>query len=530
MKFSTLARMHAEQQAERHRYFLDLYQLNGQVVPADAFEHIDDEELYPSNRYFPITLYYDPKRLRTEAARQRLYRRTTRQHRGRIVRMRALLPDRLSRVSVSRGPRFEKLFLARGYATNVEGRTTIGRGKPGTFKVADRNFAAFRANAHLWAKILSDQSQAMFGVSSVGEQKALAAPMLGKRQKNGRPLPLVRHKGLFLGVRGPSDHDFHLAHATTPREAFDEGGRLPAQKFLFGNLRREPIEQLELEIANAQLIWGSRRRLSAETRSAASAAIVVWYSQIVATQRRISWDTDIRRKWPVEHSELLKEIKRHGTAIGVERLPAKAKARRLSQQIVWEADQIVGRIDDAWNDFAHRISRTDRILAALNGSAVDYAAKDIEKLIESKEYLVIIASWIGTLKRTGVQVFDESIARWLRFGWKSIRSNRCLFGQFPETTWLKLISLAGKYDFQPARTAGALPRLQLRGFSKPFTVTYEWVTIKTLEQPTACSWEHDVLALKGPMLCFPANKLAYWKQKASIVKKQNGFLAPGKGR
>jgi hypothetical protein len=32
---------------------LDLYRLDRHTVPADAFEHIDDEDLYPSNRYFP---------------------------------------------------------------------------------------------------------------------------------------------------------------------------------------------------------------------------------------------------------------------------------------------------------------------------------------------------------------------------------------------------------------------------------------------------------------------------------------------
>ncbi|BBB97133.1 MULTISPECIES: hypothetical protein [Bradyrhizobium] len=155
--------------------------------------------------------------------------------------MRALQPDRLSKVSISRGPRFERLFLNRGYATDVEGRTTAGRGRFDTFKVVERNFAAFRANAHLWARMVADQGEAMFGATSVGEHKLLALPMQGKRKRNGRSIPLVRYADLFLGSMGPSYHDFHLTHATTPREAFAESGRLEAQRFLFGNLGREPI-------------------------------------------------------------------------------------------------------------------------------------------------------------------------------------------------------------------------------------------------------------------------------------------------
>ncbi|UQD95992.1 hypothetical protein [Bradyrhizobium japonicum] len=530
MTFSALRKAVAEQQADRHEYFLDLYRLDRHTVPADAFEHIDDEDLYPSNRYFPITLYYDPDRI-TERKRQKLFRDISLQplHRGRILRMRALQPDRLGRVSISLGPRFERLFLARGYVTDVEGRTTVDRGRLDTFKVVERNFATLRANAHLWARMLSDQGEAMFGKHLVKEHKRLAVPILGKRRRNERPIPLIRHADLFLGSEGPTYHDFLLAHSTTPREAFAESGRSEAQEFLFGNLGREPIEQLEFELANAQVIWGGRRRVRAENRAAASAAVVVWFSQAVAAQRRISWDSEIRRKWPVEQAALRSEAKLHPNVIGVHKIPAKGRARALQQQIEWEINQIIGRTEkDTWNEFIGKISRDERILAALHGSIVDLPAADIHELIESKEYLVIIAHWIGTLKRTGTQVFDENIARWLRLGWKSIKSSKILYGQFPKTTWLRLIASAGKYCLTPAVRAGALPRCRIEGFSKPFTVTYEWVTMNTLDHPTACSWEGEVLALRGPMLCFPADKLLYWKQKASIIVRLKGFWARAK--
>lgn len=528
MTFSTLRKKAVKQQAERHEYFLNLYRLDRDAVPADAFEYIDDEDLYPSNRYFPITLYYDPNRI-PEQKRHKLYRDVSSEppHRGRIVRMRALPPDRLSRISISHGPLFERLFLNRGYATDVEGRTTAGRGRLDTFKIVERNFAVFRANAHLWARMVADQGEAMFSTRSVGEHKLLALPMLGKRKRNGRSIPLVRYADLFLGSKGPSYHDFHLAHSTTPREAFAESGRLEAQRFLFGDLGREPIEQIEFELANAQMIWGGGRRVRTENRAAASAAVMVWFSQVVAAQRRTSWDSEIQRKWPVEQFKLRSEAKLHGSVVGVRKIPG--PARTLQQQIEWEINQIIGRTNkDTWNEFVHKISRDDRILAALNGAAVDLPAGDVQGPIKPKEYLVIIAQWIGVLKRTGTHVFDENIARWLRLGWKSIKNNEVLFGQFPRTTWLRLIALAGKYNLAPPARAGVLPRRRVEGFSKPFTVTYEWVTMNTLSQPTACNWEDGTLALRGPMLCFPADKLLYWKRKASIVKRLEGFWAPAK--
>lgn len=411
--------------------------------------------------------------------------------------------------------------------TDVEGRTPSGRGRLDAFKVVERNFATFRANAHLWAKMLLDQGDAIFGAASVGEKKLLATPMLGMRKGNGRYIPLVQHADLFLGSTGSSYHDFHLGHSTTPREAFAESGRLDAQKFLFGDLGREPIAQVEFELANAQMIWGGRARVRGERRSAASAAVTVWFSQVVAAQRRISWDSDIRRKWPVEQYALRQEAELHPNVIGVRKIPAEGRARTFAQQVTWETDQIIGRrARDTWNEFVHKISRDDRILAALNGSVVDLPASDIEELIASKEYLVIIAHWVGALKRTGTQEFDETIARWIRLGWKSIKNNKILYGQFPKTTWLRLIALAGKYNVTPPSRAGALPRVRIEGFSTPFTVTYEWVTMNTLDRPTACSWTEGTLELRGPMLCFPANRLLYWKRRASIVKRLKGFWAP----
>lgn len=162
--------------------------------------------------------------------------------------------------------------------------------------------------------------------------------------------------------------------------------------------------------ANAQMIWGGGRRVRTENRAAGSAAVMVWFSQVVAAQRRTSWDSEIRRKWAVEQSALRSEAKLHRSVIGVRKIPAEGRARTLPQQIEWEINKIIGRTNkDTWNEFVHKISRDDRILAALNGAAADLPAGDIQGLIKSKEYLVIIAQWIGTLKRAGTHVFDENI-------------------------------------------------------------------------------------------------------------------------
>ena len=533
MTFRDAAKQAARQQDERHEYFLKLYRLDSKKVLADAFEYIDYEQLYPSNRYFPVTLYYDPDRVQTEKRRKRLYDRAKGKFRHRVVRMRPLDPKALDKSSVTHGPRFERLFLKRGYAADVEGRTFVGKGRPKSFKVVEANKAILQANAHLWTGMLAGQSH-LFGVTSPKELKALAAAMLGTARKNGRLIPLVRYKGLLLGTRTPVGYPFHLASSTTPLEAMNEGQR--SIDLLFGRLTQEALEQIEFELANMHTLFGGRPRNPPERRQQASAAVLVWFSQVIAAQRRVVWDTEMRRKWSIELDQLLNERRIHKRVVGAKVLSERhVKRKTIDEQIDDEKETLKGEAEDIWDGYRpkciHKISLNDRMLAALHGSAVDFTARSEDHFIESKEYLIVLARWIGELKRTGVQTFDEGIARCLRLGWSFIsKGDNCLLGQFPRTTWLRLVSMAGKEVRQTSRIPYGLPRLRIDGYAGRFDVTYEWATMNTLDDPTACVWEDGTLALRGTLLCFPADRLAYWKRKTSMVGKLRGFWAPRKSK
>jgi hypothetical protein len=513
-------------QSERHAYLSKLYGIKGTQI--DVFDDLENEDLYPSNRYFPITLYYDPDRIDAEK-RERLYRRTRRKYRRRVLRLRPLDPKALRKFSVSRGPRFECLFLENGYATDLDGRTFVGKGRPNSFKVVEANKTIVQANAHLWTNMLAECSESLFEVTSPEKFKALAAAMLGTAKKGGRLIPLVRYKDLFLGTDAPVGYPFHFAYSTTPLEAMNEGKR--GMELLFTRLAQDAVKQIEFEFANAHILFGGRARTSLQWHKV-SAAIVVWFSQVIATQRRVVWDMEVRRKWSVELRELLNEKKIHKRVLGAKMLSERhIKSKTLDEQICDEKEMLRGKAEDLWKnyrpDIIHEISLNERMLAVLHGAAVDSTMRSECDFIESREYLIVLARWIGELKRIGVQTFDERIARYLRLGWNLIgKGDNCLLGQFPITTWLKLVSMAGKEVMEPSRTPHGLPRRRIGGYAGRFDVTYEWVTINTLNDPTAYAWENGTLALRGPLLCFPADRLAYWKRKALMVGELKGFRAP----
>ena len=528
MTLREVARKTERARSERHRYLSNLFEHAGSDV--GFYDELDDGDLLPSNRYFPITLYYDPERIGTKELREEILRDVKRPLRGRVVRMQALDPKALRRFSVNRSPRFETLFLERGYATDVEGRIPSGRRRPKSFKMVEANKLVLQTSAHLWTDMLADQSEHLFE-RTPNDCEVLAAPMLGLTERNGPYIPLVEYKDMFLGTNHPVGYPFHLAWSTTPKEAMKEGQR--GMSLLFNDLTQEANEQLEYEFANAHLVFGGASRTSAERRQQASAAVLVWFSQVIAAQRRVVWDVEMRRKWPVALSELGKEKKVHKTVIGAPRLPEGASlGRTIEQQIGEEKELVRNRAEGRRGylpDCIHEISLNERLLAVLHGSAVDSASRSECDFLESKEYLIVLARWIGELKRIGFHTFDERIARCLRLGWNFISNgDNCLLGQFSGETWLMLIGMAGKETVQRSRIPHALPQRRLDGYAGPCDVTYEWGPLSVAGQPAASVMEDGTLALRGPLLCFPVDQLAYWKRKAKMVSELGGFLAPNR--
>lgn len=519
----------AAEHAERYAYFSKLYGVEG--IHPEAFDDIESEDLYPfypSNKYFPITIYIDPSRIDTEK-RAELLRATQEEFTDRIVRIRCLDPDDLNKFSVSRAPGFERLFHERGYATNVEGRTNAGGRRPRDFKIVEANKKVLRATAHIWTDMLTERSKDLFDKSLPEEIDTLASAILGKPHQEEQLIPLVRFEKLLFGAESPYGYSIHIAYSTTPQEARTEGQR--DSEFLFGKAAGEALAQIKLEFANAHLLFGDHHRAPLAKRHQASSAVLVWLSQVIAAQRRNVWDTEVKRKWMIELRNLFDEKELHGHLLGVEgRLKHRGKSKTLGEHVGDEIDKLQDEAVDIWKyrpDYTCEISLEDRMLTALNGSAVDVSARSEWDYIESKEYLIGLARWIGELKRTRKATFHEHVAKCIRLGWSCIANgNNCLLGQFPETTWLKLVSMAGKSVMQRSQTPHGLPRLRIEGFAGRCDVTYEWVTPQTYDEPTTCTLQDGVLTLRGPLICFPVDQIAYWQTKALMVSKLGGFWAP----
>jgi hypothetical protein len=179
------------------------------------------------------------------------------------------------------------------------------------------------------------------------------------------------------------------------------------------------------------------------------AAILTWYSQVIAVQRKICWHVETARSWRLALRSLCDEADLHGRIIGVKELPKEVhRAATWDELVSDEMNRVSVEIEGATKTsprwLTHKIHRNERLLAALHGSKFDlHPSHDEISFFEAGSHLVAVASWIGSLKRTGTQVLDEWTARCLCVGWNSIkRGNNCLFGQLPETTWLTLIEVA----------------------------------------------------------------------------------------
>jgi hypothetical protein len=181
-------------------------------------------------------------------------------------------------------------------------------------------------------------------------------------------------------------------------------------------------------------------------------------------------------------------------------------------------------------EIKHEVTLQDYMLAALHGSTIDLGDDNEHEFFESGSHLVVLAHWIGVLKRTGQQVFGRGIARCLRVGWTEIETGQnCLLGQFPMEVW-RILLQRSKGFFPPViRKLGVLPRFDYRGFreAKPIKIQYEWITEQTLGAPP-CRATNSRITVRGPMLCFPTHQMEDWKIKAAIVHRQRGFMVQTK--
>jgi hypothetical protein len=547
VSFMEAIRRSEKTRQRRDEYFSNLYGLNS----VEDFEHVEERDLYPSNHYYTIKLFYDPARFRTAAERRRLLAQARAQHPDRKIELRALNPDALASFSISPHAHMEELFLERGHVTDVEGRTE-DLGRRFDLRVVARNIAVLRANGFYWSLMLQEQGRSLGLIRARLEAErneeilGIMAPILGKRTEIEAPhldaddiadrppiIPLVVHEQLMLGTETPANFAVHIAYETTPGTAVDKGGRFEARKFLYADRTKSSSAQLSFELSHADRLFGRAGAIGAEANRAMNAAILTWFSQVIAAQRKICWISRASRSWDVGATQLRAEANLHGRVTGVERLPRKIDQAKTWQQQIdatvsaarLEIEHATGQIPQG---FVHEISLEDRIIAALNGSAIECPDTEDEfAFFEAGLHMVVLAHWIGSLKRTGQQTLDARMARYIRQGWGSIRTGgNCLLGQFPEETWLALVELAESFVPPVHRAPGRLPVYNRRGFRepRPIAITYAWVTEQTLEEPRLYRRTRTRLELRGPMLCFPSHQAQYWSEKAQVIRNLRGFL------
>jgi hypothetical protein len=552
MTFAELKRVIEGSRAQRNEYFSRLY---GYETIED-FEGVDEDNLYPSNRYYTIQLFYDPARFRTAAERRRLLAQAQAQRPGRKLKLRALDPKDLSNFSISPHAYMEELFVKRGHVTDVEGRSE-DHGRRNDLLVVARNIAALQTNGFFWSLMLQEKGRSLgFALSRFKEEREeqvldIMAPVFGKRteivarrheaddENEDRPsiLPLVMHEQLMLGTDVPVNYTVHLAYEATPGTVVDLGSRLKTRRLMYHNRASATSAQVAFEMSHSQELFGDRDATGAEANKVMNAAILTWFSQVIVAQRKICWISRARRTWDVGTTQIRAEAELHGSVTGVDKLPRKVgKAKNWQQQIEAATEAALSKIEHATDQtpagFVYEASLDDRVIAALNGSAIECPDTDDElAFFEGGLHTVVLAYWIGSLKRTGEQTLDAMTARYIRQSWKAIQAgNNCLLGQFPEEIWHALVEIAESFVPPIRHMAGRLPSYDRRGFNEPtpITVTYAWLTPQTLREPRLQRRTRTRLELRGPMLCFPSNQAEYWKQKARIVRSPRGFSAPPK--
>ena len=526
---------------QRNAYFSRLFGLE----TVEDFEHIEQRDLYPSNPYYTIKLFYDPARFRTAAQRRTL--------RGHLAEAKARFVDRdielcpisiasLAYRSMSLFPDTERRFVQLGYVLDVEERAKK-TSRRGSLIVASHNIDVFRINAHHWGRMLLEGGTALrLWIRRPLEKEkdrlfAAMAPIMGKeacleadKSETERINPLVEHEHMLLGAKSVEDRVVHIAYATTPGTIADHGRRV--YETLFSDRSDLVEQQIAFEFAKAYRIFEGNDPPFAEAGSATRAAILTWFSQVVAAQRKVCWVLQTKQDWSLALKQLEIEKKLHAGPTGVTKMPRKMEEAQswpelLASELDGYADNILSSIGQrpALEKIRHEVTLHDYILAALHGSTIDLGDDNEHEFFQTGSHLIALAHWIGTLKRTGEHTFDRWIARCLRVGWNEIEAGQnALLGQFPMEVWRLLLQRS--VGFFPPMVVGAnkLPRFDYRGFeeAKPVRMKYEWVTAETVDAAPYRAKGRSI-TLHGPMLCFPVHQINDWKIKAEVIRGQRGF-------
>jgi len=499
--------------------------------------------IYPADPGYCVTVYYDPSVINTDAAFNELYVRMVHEYGGRPIDMRKLDKAAFNYERLSPYPGTEARFVSRGYVADVEGRF-LEHGGPKQTRFARRNVAALTVNAMMMSILLHKHPIDPLSRRLKGQERwravwKMMAPVMGKPTLHrnerdalvmaqargnvaaaidveGQIYPLVEHEGLLLGTRAlRKPRTIHWAYEITPLSAWRAGEGKNECDALFGCSAGDINDQVRFEAKNIRQIF--RPELlggEAAPIEVTPMSIATWYSQALATIRKVCWLVTTEEEPALAAHALHQEAARHDFALGgPERLPNNAQSwDELLTDLTRERTLLMGEqmppvaVDQT---MTYRIRPDEEILAGLMGTTYDSHDDPGESPYSNPLiFEASLARWIGRLKRARRATLDAWTAASILSFWRQAQGHdTLLLSQFPLMTWRRLVNLA-----EAMKADREMPDVE---------VTYAWTRDQV--QPYKCTYRDNVLALEGPLLCFPLLRASYWQEKANIINRLGGF-------
>lgn len=498
-------------------------------------EEIRAPTIYPSNPDYFISIYYDASRFPNEQAIENLFDRMQRQYAPRRIGLEQIEPKSLEYRSLSPFRKMEKLFLDRGFVADVEGRM-FGQGVRDT-KFVQRNKKVLNENAKAMAILLLARGHGLLPPAHDGELREetvdrAMAPILGKETvREGRIAPelskiypLAEHQGLLLGCTDfTTPRRLHWATETTPAQVIDKGDRKEANLALFEHKMARVRNQLLFEFEHAPQLL-RERFLDPQLNGAgvSRAMVLTWYSQVIAATRKVCWLASGDQEASVVAQSIYEEREVHGEVIGVSRLPKTVRTwgAFIADETRERHLEIANRAAE-WGpicesiDMIYEVTWDNEILAALMGATYRSDTDPTESPFQNRDIFVrCLAYWIGSLKRKRTATIDWYTAEGILEVCRGEYPSTLLLSQFPKATWVELEEIAEAITNGESGTE--------------IEVSYTWT--RDLHAPYKCQERDGMLALEGPLLCFPVLAAAEWREKARTIETLRGFEVKGPRR
>lgn len=483
----------------------------------------------------PITIYVNQDVLPYEPMLARVLAHYAGRFPGRLVDVQRIRSSDLQKCDPSATSTLKKLFLKRGFVSDVDDKFQKGQRTKG-IHLREMEAALYLQFAQVMRLVgnprylRQDKLAALkrlIGASTrkpdedivPGEATHYIAPLIERdlapaeevdpNFANG-PKAIDRQRVLLPWQPVAADEIVHLAFECD----FTRADRL-------GKSDETDLVSAITADLDAQLAWEARH--SEELfRGANRSALLLWQTQVLAFLRIAAHEIEFGAS-----AELLREIegdpercveardqaRQHGMLnVEIPELPAE---RVLRDRIDRLTDNLSPG-DQVLTDPQVRtgLASTQRVIAALHGATAypKFDPSDRDDYEHPLHWLFPAAEWIGTLKRKRHAHLNVEMARILLAIDQSDRDDetpspdlwrykRLVTDRFCGQAWSALITAAS------GLVGGAL--------TSPIPVVYEWT--RDAASPGRADQVDDVLVIHGPLLDFPVSDAATWNQLAQKV-------------